>query len=425
MERKLYDNYLLILKNELMVALGCTEPIAIAYAAACARKALEDIPVHCSVKCSGNIVKNVMGVTVPNSGGLRGIPVAAVLGIIGGDAQRELQVLESVTEGDIERAKELLAAGFCSCELAEGVENLYIEVLLSSVDGHTASAEVRDRHNNITRVTRDGKPLFVRKDEHARSQAMGDKSLLSVENILKFADKVAFSDIEEVIGRQVVYNTAISNEGLSGTYGAEAGRVLLENSQASDLRTRAKAAAAAGSDARMSGCPLPVVINSGSGNQGITVTMPLVEYAKAYSVSCERLYRALVVANLIAIHQKKYIGSLSAYCGAVSAACGAGAGIAYMLDGSYEMVSRTITNTIATIGGMVCDGAKSSCAAKIASAVECTLLAYEIAKKGHVFQPGEGIVKDTVEKTIESIGRMGRVGMHETDIEILNIMLGR
>ncbi|MDE7035125.1 MAG: L-serine ammonia-lyase, iron-sulfur-dependent, subunit alpha, partial [Eubacteriales bacterium] len=243
--------------------------------------------------------------------------------------------------------------------------------------------------------------------------------------ILEFANTVSLGDIEEVIGRQVEYNTAISNEGLSGVYGAQAGRVLLGTGQPADPRTRAKAAAAAGSDARMSGCPLPVVINSGSGNQGITITMPLVEYAKAYNISRERLFRALAAANLIAIHQKKYIGSLSAYCGAVSAACGAGAGIAYMLGGSYELVSRTITNTIATIGGMVCDGAKSSCAAKIASAVECALFAYELAKEGHVFQPGEGMVKSTVEETIKSIGRMGRVGMHETDIEILNIMLGK
>ncbi len=425
MERTLYENCLIILKNELMVALGCTEPIAIAYAAARAREALEDTPIRCTVRCSGNIVKNVMGVTVPNSGGLRGIEVAAVLGVVGGDAQRELQVLESVTADDIERAKALLSAGFCTCELVEGVENLYVEVLLNGADGHTASAEVRDRHNNVTRVTRDGAALFARESAQAQPRSAGDKSLLSVESILEFADEVSFADIEEVIGRQVEYNTAISNEGLSGVYGAQAGRVLLGTGQPADPRTRAKAAAAAGSDARMSGCPLPVVINSGSGNQGITITMPLVEYAKAYNISRERLFRALAAANLIAIHQKKYIGSLSAYCGAVSAACGAGAGIAYMLGGSYELVSRTITNTIATIGGMVCDGAKSSCAAKIASAVECALFAYELAKEGHVFQPGEGMVKSTVEETIKSIGRMGRVGMHETDIEILNIMLGK
>ncbi len=425
MERKLYENCLTILKNELMVALGCTEPIAIAYAAARAREALGDVPTHCTVRCSGNIVKNVMGVTVPNSGGMRGIEVAAVLGVVGGDAQRELQVLESVMPDDIAQSKALLAAGFCSCELAEGVENLYVEILLDSAAGHTASAEVRDRHNNITRVTCDGATLFSSEHTQAQPLTAGDKSLLTVENILEFASEVAFADIKEVIGRQVEYNTAISNEGLAGVYGAQAGRVLLGLGQTGDLRTRAKAAAAAGSDARMSGCPLPVVINSGSGNQGITITMPLVEYAKAYQIGQEQLYRALAAANLIAIHQKKYIGSLSAYCGAVSAACGAGAGIAYMLDGSYELVSRTITNTIATIGGMGCDGAKSSCAAKIASAVECALFAYELAKEGHVFQPGEGMVKDTVEETIKSIGRMGRVGMHETDIEILNIMLGK
>ena len=424
MERKLYDNYLAILKSELMVALGCTEPIAIAYAAARARETLGSEPAECVVRCSGYIVKNVMGVTVPNSGGMRGIDVAAVLGVVGGDASRELQVLESVRPEHIERTKALLRSGFCTCTLAEGVENLYVEVRLTDTEGHWASVEVKDRHNHITQICKDGDILFSDGALQQDSEQAGDKSLLTVKNILEFADTVRFADIEEIIGRQVECNTAISQEGLKGSYGAQTGRVLLETGRA-DLHTRAKAAAAAGSDARMSGCPLPVVINSGSGNQGITITMPLVEYAKAYSIGKERLYRSLAAANLIAIHQKKYIGSLSAYCGAVSAACGAGAGIAYMLGGSYELVSWTITNTIATIGGMVCDGAKSSCATKIASAVECALLGLDMAKKGHVFQPGEGIVKDTVEKTIESMGRVGRVGMHETDIEILHIMMGK
>ncbi len=423
MERNLYENCLTILKNELIVALGCTEPIAIAYAAARARETLADTPVQCVVRCSGNIVKNVMGVTVPNSGGMRGIDTAAVLGIVGGDPARELQVLENVTPEHIEKTKALLREGFCTCELAADVENLYIEVSLKGAAGHTSAVELRDRHSNITRIARDGKTLFSGLREQTLEQ--GDKSLLTVETILAFADEAALSDIEGPIARQIEYNTAISNEGLTGCYGAQAGRVLLHTGRPDDLRTRAKAAAAAGSDARMSGCPLPVVINSGSGNQGITITMPLVEYAKAYGVGQERLYRALAAANLIAVHQKKYIGSLSAYCGAVSAACGAGAGIAYMLGGSYELISRTITNTIATIGGMVCDGAKPSCAAKIASAVECALLGLSLAQEGHVFQPGEGMVKETVEQTIESIGRMGRVGMHETDIEILNIMLGK
>lgn len=424
MEQALYDNCLAILKNELMVALGCTEPIAIAYVAALARKVLDAEPAECVVRCSGNIVKNVMGVVVPNSGGQRGIAVAAVLGIVGGDADRELQVLETVTSGDIERTRQLIAQGFCNCELVEGVENLYVEVQLTDADGHRATAEIRDRHNNVTRITRDGQVLLTQAPEDGDAQHGIDKSLLSIETILEFADRVKLEDIEEVIGRQIAYNTAISEEGLQNSYGAEVGRVLMEKG-GNDLHIRARAAAAAGSDARMSGCPLPVVINSGSGNQGITVTMPIVEYAKAYGIGRERMYRALAAANLLSIHQKKYIGSLSAYCGAVSAACGAGAGIAYMLGCPYDVICHVITNTISTIGGMVCDGAKSSCAAKIAAAVECALLSLDMAQEGHVFQPGEGMVKNNIEDTIKSIGRMGRDGMRETDIEILNIMLNK
>lgn len=228
---------------------------------------------------------------------------------------------------------------------------------------------------------------------------------------------------QKILSRQVEYNSAISREGLSRPYGVEVGRSLMSDFDSGSVKLRAKAAAAAGSDARMSGCPLPVVINSGSGNQGITVTMPVVEYAKEYNASEEKLYRALVVSNLVAIHQKKYIGSLSAYCGVVSAACGSGAGIAYLLDCSYEEICNTITNTIGNIGGMVCDGAKPSCAAKIASAVEAAILALHLSRRNRVFQPGEGLIKEDVEQTISSIGRMGRDGMKTTDIEILNIML--
>lgn len=407
-----------------MVALGCTEPIAIAYVAALARKVLDADPTKCVVRCSGNIVKNVMGVVVPNSDGQRGIAVAAVLGLVGGDADRELQVLETVTPEDIERTRQLIAEGFCTCELAEGVENLYVEVRLTDADGHCATAEIKDQHNNVTRITKDGQVLLTKAANDGNEQHGVDKSLLSIKTILDFADHVKLEDIEEVIGRQLTYNTAISEEGLQNSYGAEVGRVLMATGE-NDLHIRARAAAAAGSDARMSGCPLPVVINSGSGNQGITITMPIVEYAKAYGIGNEKMYRALVAANLLAVHQKKYIGSLSAYCGAVSAACGAGAGIAYMLGCSYDVICHVITNTISTIGGMVCDGAKSSCAAKIATAVECALMSLDMAQEGLVFQPGEGMVKNDIEDTIKSIGRMGRDGMRETDIEILNIMLNK
>ena len=428
MDQKLYNNSLSILKNELIVALGCTEPIAIAYVAAKAREVLGQPPVSCLVRCSGNIIKNVKGVTVPNSGGQRGIEAAAILGIVGGDASRELAVLETVTEKDIERSRQMVTEGFCRCELAEDVENLYIRVIVTSADGQTAEVEACKYHNNITLIKKNDQILSsAANQQHGMEtgEIAPDKGLLTVENILEFADQVEMQDVEQVIGRQLEHNCAISCEGLKGQYGVQAGRTLLQRvgGDQPDLILKASASAAAGSDARMSGCALPVVINSGSGNQGITVCMPVVEYARFYNVPRERMYRALVAANLLAVHQKKYIGSLSAYCGAVSAACGAAAGIAYMMGESHTVICDTITNTIATIGGMVCDGAKSSCATKIFMAVQCALSALELARAGNVFQPGEGIVKDDVEKTIASVGRMGRVGMHGTDVEILNIML--
>lgn len=426
MEPILYQNSLAILKKELMVAMGCTEPIAIAYVAAKARDVLGSEPVSCVVRCSGNIIKNVKGVTVPNSGGRRGIAIAALLGIVGGDASRELAVLETVTPAQTARAQALLEQDFCRCELVGGVENLYISVLVTGGQNQSAEVEARGYHSNITLIKKNGEVVMAQKDDAATAISAlnhADKFLLTVDNILEFGNCVRLKDIEGVISQQIVCNTAISKEGLSGNYGVQAGRVLISHGGGEYVHIRARAAAAAGSDARMSGCALPVVINSGSGNQGITVCMPVVEYAKAYAISKETLYRALVVANLISIHQKKYIGSLSAYCGAVSAACGAAVGIAYMMGESYDVICGTITNTIGTIGGMVCDGAKSSCATKISAAVDCALSSMELAKEGHTFQPGEGMVKEDIEATIASVGRMGREGMRGTDVEILNIML--
>ena len=423
MNKKSYDSFLAILNNELVVALGCTEPIAIAYAGAKARQVLGRMPEKCTVCCSGNIVKNVKGVTVPNSGGLKGIEIAVILGIVGGDPDSELTVLEAVTEEHITRAKELQAIDFCQCELQENVAGLYIKVTLTAGED-TVEVTVADYHTNIVRITKNANVIFSKeRDASDQNENEPDKSLLTVRDILAFADQVKIDDVREVLSRQVEYNSAISREGLRHPYGVEVGRCLMNDFDSQNVKLRAKAAAAAGSDARMSGCPLPVVINSGSGNQGITVTMPVVEYAKEYGASEEKLYRALVVSNLVAIHQKKYIGSLSAYCGAVSAACGSGAGIAYLLDCSYGEICNTITNTIGNIGGMVCDGAKPSCAAKIASAVEAAILALHLSRKNQVFQPGEGLVKEDIEQTITSIGRMGRDGMKATDVEILNIML--
>ena len=427
MNQIIYDSYAAILKSELVVALGCTEPIAIAYAAAKAHSVLGEFPDHCKVSCSGNIVKNVKGVTVPNSGGEKGIVIAATLGRAGGNAEKEMAVLEDVTDADRVKAKELASGDFCKCELIEGVENLYIIIELSSKN-HTACVEIKNYHTNITRIVKDGEVIYSKKSESEKTSeettALPDKSLLNVKDIIEFANEVRMEDIEQTISRQVEMNTRLSEEGLRNPYGVKVGQTLLREYSADDVRIKAMAYASAGSDARMSGCPMGAVINSGSGNQGITVTMPVVKYAEHYNISKEKMYRALVASNLVSIHQKRYIGSLSAYCGAVSAACGAASGIAYMLGYGYSVIADQITNTIGTIGGMVCDGAKPSCAAKISAAIHTALLALQLAADHESFKSGEGIVKEDVEATIQSVGRMGREGMKSTDIEILNIMLG-
>ena len=460
MEEKIYRSYIEILKEELVPALGCTEPIAIAYAAAKAAEVLkesngEEVQIaehkteekagtaerngaksasqtaldncngHLDVYCSGNIIKNVKSVTVPNSGGMRGIEAAALLGLVGGDASRKLEVLESITEEQREETRRLLEKKFCTCYLQEGVANLYIRAELT-LEGHSACVTIEDKHTNIIKIEKDGVVLFekaCKAESDAGAKEQSDKrALLNVADILQFADEVRIEDIKDVIGRQIEMNTAISEEGLRNPYGAEVGRTLL-HAYGDDIKIRAKAKAAAGSDARMNGCSMPVVINSGSGNQGMTCSLPVIEYAKELKVSKEKLYRALVVSNLVAIHQKSYIGSLSAYCGAVSAACGAGAAIAWLNGGDYEAVARTITNALANTSGMVCDGAKSSCAAKIASAVDAAIMAYTLESANHCFQPGEGLVKDNVEDTIRNMGYVGRVGMKDTDVTILNLMI--
>ena len=423
MEQIVYDTYVALLRAELTMATGCTEPIAIAYAGAKLREVLGDIPEHCTVYCSGNIVKNVYAVTVPNSGGSRGIDTAAMLGIVGGDASAALDVLHAVKPEDIKLMKELLAEGRCDCELVEGVANLYIRIE-AEAHGQTALVEIRDYHSNITRIEKNGEVLFSA-DSAEADTAAPDKSLLNVKDILAFGDALNLDDLRDILKNQIRCNSAIAEEGLKNPWGAQVGKSILEGENGDSLINRARAWAAAGSDARMNGCPLPVVINSGSGNQGITVSMPLYVYAQEYGIDEDRTLRALAVANLISLHQKRYIGSLSAYCGATSAATASACGIAWMLGESYEVVCGILTDSINTIGGMVCDGAKSSCAAKIASAVGTALMALDMSRKGRVFLPGEGMVSDEIEKTIANIGRMGRDGMKSTDVEILKIMLGK
>ena len=424
MDSELYKNYLDILKQELVPALGCTEPIAIACAAAKASRLLGNFPESLEMKLSGNIIKNVKGVTVPNSGGLKGIDIAAVLGMVGGNADKALEVLEEITPEHIARAKELASRGICTYSLAENVPNLYISAK-AVCGGHYAEVVIAHQHTNIIKMEKDGEVLLDRTLEtEEKTDDTVDRSRLTVKDILDFADQVRMEDIEEIISRQIRLNTAISQEGLDNNYGAQIGKTLM-HVWGKSATTRACARAAAGSDARMGGCSMPVVINSGSGNQGITVSLPVIVYAEEWEVSRDKLYRSLVVSNLIAVHQKYYIGSLSAYCGAVSAACGAGAGITYMYGGTYEQVSLTIINTLGNVGGIVCDGAKPSCAAKIASSVDAALMAFHLSIQNKSFLPGEGLIKGDVEETIKSMGYIGRVGMKTTDTEILNVMIDR
>ena len=418
-----YDSYVKILEEELIPAMGCTEPIAIALAAAKARETLGSMPLACRVEVSGNIIKNVKAVTVPNTGGLKGIEAAAAAGIVAGKAELELEVLSQVTAEEIAA----MAAFLKDCEVtvvpALGDRVFYIRVTAEG-GGHSASCEIVDYHTNITCIQKDGKVVFQSQGGSGEKQEQTDRSVLSVEEIIRFADCLDTADVAEVIRRQVAYNSAISAEGLKGGWGAEVGKTI-RDVYGDDVAVRAKAAAAAGSDARMSGCELPVVIVSGSGNQGMTTSLPVIEYARDMGADEDALIRALVVADLVTIHQKTGIGRLSAFCGAVSAGCGAASGVAYLKGGRYREVAHTIANALAICSGMICDGAKPSCAAKIAAAVDAGLMGYHMFMSGHQFVDGEGIIKKGVENTIGNVGRLAREGMRRTDEEILHIMVGQ
>ena len=428
MNRKIYNEYVTILESELVPALGCTEPIALAYAAAKAKEVLGKMPDHITMRCSGNIIKNVKGVKVPNSGGMKGVEAAAVLGITGGDPSQAIEVLEHVTDRETDEAEKLLKAGFCDCVLKDDVANLYIEAyaVCKKTEKSEALVVIEDEHTNITHIEKDGQVLFHKeKKEYCQErEKTPDKSLLNLEDIITFANEVQITDVEKVLGRQIKYNTRIAEEGLRNPWGAQVGRVVLEEF-GEDVKWRAVAKASAGSDARMSGCALPVIINSGSGNQGMTCSLPVIEFGKELKKSKEEIYRALCVSNLVALNQKKYIGSLSAYCGAVCAAAGAGAGITYLCGGTLEQIENTVVNTIADAGGIVCDGAKPSCAAKISTALQAAILSHKMAMRGLTFARGEGLVMDCPEDTIKAVGYVGRAGMKQTDVEILNLMIGK
>ena len=421
MDKKQYDNYVKILRSELIPAMGCTEPIAIAYAAAKARQVLGVMPEKMVARCSGNIIKNVKGINVPNAGGQKGVQVAAILGALAGNPDLELQVISQVPDEAVEEVRRLNKARICTCELEEGVENLFIRIE-AYAGSESAVVEIKTKHNHISRMEKNGEVLLVAEDIVTADS--GDKSQLNLKDIMEFAETCDLADVDDLITKQIEYNTAISNEGLTNAWGTEVGRILMESGSGS-VSTRASARAAAGSDARMNGCAMPVVINAGSGNQGITCTMPVVTYAEELGVSTEKLHRAMVLTNLVALHQKRYIGNLSAYCGAVSAGTAAACGIAYLHGEGYDVIGRTIINALGNTGGIVCDGAKASCAAKIASAVEAGILGYEMSKRGKVFACGEGIVEGDYEQTIRNFGRLAKEGMKDTDIEILNIMIGK
>ena len=407
-----------ILREELVPAMGCTEPISIAYAAAKARAVLNDTPISAKVEVSGNIVKNAKSVTVPHTGGMRGIKSAFIAGLVAGNADAKLEVISHVTPVQIEEIQQALDSFEVEISTPQDARIFDIGVTLYSKT-HTAYVRICDAHTNLSCIRLDGETLY---DNPPKDIEKADKSGLSVEKIIAYADEVDVEEVKETLDRQIAYNMAIAEEGLTNSYGANIGKVLLRSYQP-DIKITAKAYAAAASDARMNGCELPVVINSGSGNQGITASVPVIVYARGMQVSDEKLYRALCVSNLITIHLKNGIGALSAYCGVVSAGAGAACGVAYLLGGRMKEIAHTLVNALAIDSGIICDGAKASCAAKIATAVESGLLGLNMYYNGNEFFAGEGIVKSGVENTIKSVSRLAHEGMRETDKAIIRIML--
>ena len=419
-----YAKYVAILKEELIPAMGCTEPIALAYAAAKARETLGSIPTRVRVEASGNIIKNVKSVIVPHTGGLKGIEAAAAAGIVAGDASKELQVISEVSEEQQEAVAEFLRQDTIQVFPANTDKIFDIIVTVWNGDEYV-KVRISDFHTNITLIEKNGEAIFSPVEQKGEEKTVTDRSCLNVESIVDFAESCDIEDIREMIERQIEYNSAISAEGLRGNYGANIGQTILQMYGKHDVKALAKARAASGSDARMNGCELPVIIVSGSGNQGITASMPVVAYAEHMGVSREELIRAVAVSDLLTIHMKTGIGRLSAYCGAVSAGCGAGAGICFLHGGRYREIAHTLVNAMAIDSGMICDGAKASCAAKIALAVEAGIIGYYMYKNGQQFRGGDGIVTKGVEATIANVGKLAHDGMRETDKEIIEIMVGK
>ncbi|MDO4391438.1 MAG: L-serine ammonia-lyase, iron-sulfur-dependent, subunit alpha [Clostridia bacterium] len=422
MNNRLTEAYISILKEELLMATGCTEPIAIAYCAAKMRDILGGEPERIEAEVSGNILKNVKSVIVPNTGGLKGINAAIAAGIIAGRAEKVLQVISYVTQEEHSRIRKYMEVTPLAVSCSDNGRMLDIR-LTGYRGGDSAMVHIANNHSNIIREERNGAVLMELPPSDSAEDNLQDKSVLNIEDIVRFADTVDVELVKPLLDNQIRCNSAIAEEGLRGDWGANVGRVLLSEF-GSDIKNEARAYAAAASDARMSGCELPVVIVTGSGNQGITASVPVIRYAKHIGASDERLYRALLVSDLVTIHQKTGIGRLSAYCGAVSAGCGAGAGIAYLLGGDYRAIAHTIVNAVAILSGTICDGAKPSCAAKIASAVEAGILGYYMYVNDQQFRGGDGIVAKGVENTIRNVGLLASQGMKQTDRVILNIMTG-
>lgn len=412
-------NYIRILREELRPAMGCTEPIAIAYAAAKARDVLGTMPDRLLAEVSGNIVKNVKSVVIPHTGGLRGIPAAVAAGCVAGDAGAELSVLSQVTSAQAEEIADYLEKTPIEVRCAEDAHIFDIRITAFRGD-NSAYVRIADYHTNLVCIRRNGETLLERECV-TREEGLTDRSCLSIAGIVEFADSVDPEAVAPILEEQISCNMAIAEEGLRNNYGANIGKTLLR--MGNDLNSKMRAWAAAASDARMNGCELPVVINSGSGNQGITASVPVIVCAREMGKSREELLRALCVSNLVTIHQKTGIGRLSAYCGAVSAGVGAGAGVAYLRGGDYEMIAHTVVNAVAVTSGIICDGAKASCAAKIASAVDAGLLGLAMYENGNQFFGGDGIVKKGVENTIATVARLARVGMEQTDKEIIHLMM--
>ncbi len=420
---KYYKEYIKILKEELVPAMGCTEPIAIAFAAAKAKEVLGIMPTRLEIECSGNIVKNAMCVTVPNTGGLNGIAASAIAGVVCGQVAKELQVISCVSDENIAKMIELLENNYADVKLLDSVIQLHIIVHAFS-ENESVSVEIKHAHTNISKIIKNNTVIFETKDEDNKYLGLyTDRSILSIEEIYEFANTIDITEVKELYDAVIKQNMLIAQEGLSGNYGVGIGKIILESDPHKSVYSKIKAYASAASEARMCGSDIAVITNSGSGNQGIASSVPVIVYARENGFSEEELYRALVVSSLVTIHQKTPIGRLSAFCGAVSASCASAAALTYLANGSIKQIKMTITNTLANISGIVCDGAKASCGAKIASSLDGAIMAHHMAMANKEYKSYTGILKEDVEENISAVGRLAKYGMYETDKEILKIML--